>query len=337
LVLYASEARGYSLMLLFEALAVLLAWSWIETPAEWKRLLFAVCLLLGLASHLTFGLFYVAVFAATISRKTLPLHRPAAGVLILFGLAFLRGFAIGGGDPLPWHEAWRQFGLYAAGFPNWPGFASVLVLVSGAELARMWRADRRLFLLSVGVMLLPGAAALLLGAEFTHPRYFLVGLPFLLLVFARSAESAWAAGGSRRVATVCFTIAVVVGQAGNLWTLHTAGRGHYRATLSYIRRQTPVRPALVGSDHDFRNRLLIDFYSRDAGPSGVLYIRREQWDACPPAWMILHSTSPAAAAKSISYADRQYDLERTYAAAPLSGFAWSLYRARTNTTARASW
>src|SRR4051812_25830502 len=173
LVLYSSEARGYSLMLVFEALAVWLARSWLHRPAEWKRLFFATSVVLGLLAHATFGLFYGALFLATVSRESVRLHRTALAASVVYGAAFISSVVLGGGNAEPWYRALAQFGVYASGFPQLPLTAVLVVGFSLLELVGSRRDDPRLFRLCAWGLTLPVIAAGVLRPTFMHPRYFL--------------------------------------------------------------------------------------------------------------------------------------------------------------------
>jgi hypothetical protein len=337
LVLYSSEARGYSLMLLFEALSVWLAWSWLERRADWKRLLLALCVLLGLCAHATFGLFYAALFMATISPERMRLHRPALAASALYAVVFLSGMVVGGGNPEPWFRALAQFLLYAAGFPQSPLLAGFVMTFLVAELARMRRDNPPLFRQCSWTLALPVVAAALLRAEFMHPRYFLPMLPFLLLLSARAIETGLRAHGVRALFATTLGMAVTVGQYGSLRQLQTAGRGQYRAAMQFMDEHTTTPIASIGSDHDFRNCMLVDYYGRGVGRVKLRYITQDRLATSPAAWIILHSAGPVAPSRRVYSGSLQYDLMRFYPSAPLSGFSWSLYRMRTNTAARGSW
>src|SRR5205814_6247590 len=130
------------------------------------------------------------------------------------------------------------------------------------ELVASRRDDPRLFRLCSWALTLPVIAAGVLRPTFMHPRYFFTMLPFLLLLLARAVETGLRANGTRAVLALVMLMVVVAGQYGNVRKLQADGRGQYRAALQFMREQTGAQ-LLVGSDHDFRNRMLIDYIRQD--------------------------------------------------------------------------
>ena len=80
---------------------------------------------------------------------------------------------------------------------------------------------------------------------------------------------------------------------------------------------------LIASDHDFRNRLIVEYYGpRMSKP--VRYVSRS--DAAPTQWYVLQkSPGEAAPIPRMAIPRGTYRLVKTYPTAPLSGLTWYVY------------
>jgi hypothetical protein len=86
----------------------------------------------------------------------------------------------------------------------------------------------------------------------------------------------------------------------------------------------------VGSDNDFRNKMVIAFYSRFLSKQRPLrYLDQTLWTSEPPEWIILHSLDESAMPEPwISTAEgRIYRLTKPERFFGNSGFSWFLYHA----------
>lgn len=134
------------------------------------------------------------------------------------------------------------------------------------------------------------------------------------------------------VNTIPLVVAVVLllaGQAMRVYPLLTLGRGSYSRALDRVLEGSPEPIVRVGSDHDFRNQMLVDFYAplMRKGKS-LRYIPRPRWREEPPDWFLTHS-------QELSYQPPRgiilkqvgsYRLVDEYRFAGISGWSWFLYR-----------
>jgi hypothetical protein len=108
------------------------------------------------------------------------------------------------------------------------------------------------------------------------------------------------------------------------------GRGNYSGALTQISEKSTEAITLVGTDHDFRNRVLFDFYApRISGKTTLRYVNQADWLENPPDWLITHSS------RDMSYQPPkvlpvkgigEYFLVNEYRFAGISGWSWFLYR-----------
>jgi hypothetical protein len=181
----------------------------------------------------------------------------------------------------------------------------------------------------VQLVLAPAVLALLAPPELLYERYFLLPLAFWLLLLAWVLADLLRHGVGGRVIAL---LVLVVVCAGNL--LHTArlmrlGRGSYRAGMAFMARQTEAETILVAGDHDFRHRMIVDFYA-DLLPTEKRFIYKGAY-VMPregAKWYLTHSFDRQAVAP-VKVRDRYgnvYELAASYPYAGLSGWSWFVYR-----------
>ena len=341
LILYSTEARGYASMALCAVLCRLL----LRGPrslAPRRAAAFALCATLGLFSQALFACVLAALLVWAVAklpreglaRALLPLFGPPA---VLFGLyaAHQAGRELGLGPARSFSSA--AFGALA----QWAGAppsgvlavagAAVLSALCAWELARLRR--ERSAELWFYAALFAATAAAVAAVPFRSERYFFACAPFALILAAGSLSRLLRGGRAPRAAGAALIGLFALGGAVQVRALATAGRGHYLEAVQRMGAETPGDVVTVGSDHDFRNRLLLDYYATYLPPSKRLeYVTHAQIPANPPDWLILHSFNPdprqAPAGLSFPGGTPAYRLVEVYPHSGLSGFTWMLYRRR---------
>jgi hypothetical protein len=89
-------------------------------------------------------------------------------------------------------------------------------------------------------------------------------------------------------------------------------------------------PATIASDHDVRNRVVLDYYGeRLALEPPLRYLTRKQRRAVRAEWFIVHSVDPGYwPPEHLLVPDSgRYRLQWSYPFAGISGMAWFIYRA----------
>ncbi len=343
LVHYASEARGYSLAVFFAVAAFIAFGRYLATRRRSWAALFALATTLGLVSHLTF-LFALAAFAtwglvdAYQGRQARRLDAmllaafavPAAALAFLWAVD-LRYMIIAGG---PAWEPWtlvRELLRATLGLPHGPVELLGFLAVTGAawEVGRMARGRRSEWAFFATLFLAPPLVVAWVRPLFIAPRYFIVTVPFLLLLVAISLARL-ARRGTWGRATAAAAIAVVVaGSAVHDARLLRYGRGSYRDAIEYIVRNSPPGGATVASDNDFRNTEVLGFYAPTVPGADLLaYVPRSAWGLYAPLWLLQHdfSEDPRPPPDLLGPQGRPYRLVREFPCAGLSGWNWELYR-----------
>ena len=342
LVHYGSEARGYAPAMLFALAGYQALDRWLETGRRGFALAFAAAGTLGVLSHLTF-LFALAGFGAWAvaelvrtrperARDPVALALLAAPFVALAALwaVDLRHLRIGGGPPYRIAEVLRDLSRAVLGLPRGPLelLAVPVALAAGWEVAALARArDPRWVFFASTLVVAPGLLLATTTPQFLAPRYFLVGAPFLLLLFGRALCRLAGAGRAGRRAWALALVLFCAANAAPLARLLRDGRGRYSEAVAWMLARTPGEVVTVGSDHAFRNGLVLAYHAARAGdPRPLVYV--DPGPAVePPLWYLRHDFSEAPdAAPEISVAGRRYALAARFPTAGLSGWTWLLYR-----------
>jgi hypothetical protein len=346
LVHYGSEARGYALAIALGLAAIAIAVrddvarGSRAAPLAWAALVLA---LLGhaLALHVLVAL--VAWSAVRVWRRgERPLGAlatlawwyavPVATLAALY-LGFLHDITVGGGNR---EGMWPPFlraiavttGLPFDAPPAMLVGTALVVLAAGVAWLAARRSDQWV-LYVVGIVVSPVLLALLQPTNLWAERYFLVSAVLWLLLAARLL--AWAAARSvagRAIALLVLAL-FVAGNASRIAWLLEDGRGAYSDALRYMAAHSSDAAVTIESDHDFRNRLVVEYFAPRLGTSKpIRYVRQSDLGTPGPQWYLAHrgldERSPAAL-----LADRlgnRYRFEREFPTAPLSGWRWFVFR-----------
>ena len=349
LIYYSSEARGYSPAVFFALAGFYLAE---KTATGQNRLLlglFWLTVLLGLLSHSTYIFAYSGLLAGSALRLMRRRRRPGQvvaemlkmhGVPMIFlaaDLLWLNFLTIGGGPEYSVSNVILETVQLTFGLPGnrWP---AVFACLGAATLLtwELWASRREIpdqWIFYLTTILVAPALMLIAGKpEVLFPRYFLVCVPFSLLLLARwlARVARWSTRGK----VLCASLLVLYGFCNLLLfgDLVRYGRGGYSLAMNSIARQTEVEAITIGSDHDFRNRMIVDFYSRYLPPGKkVVYlpgtgIRPE----AAPEWIIIHHLGKDPASPPVPRFllpnGNAYVFKEGFPCSTPSGFWWYLYR-----------
>ena len=348
LVLYSSEARGYSEVVFFSYISFYLLDTFLGRLKWPLALLFSLTSLLGFCSHLTFIDFFAAAFVWSICRLR---AKGMSGLQTLFALLecfslpslFLawiyvvdvRPMVIGGGNPIRLGPAYENALAWAIGAPLdeamifWLFLGAVLVFGAGIRL--LWREKSDLVVLFLGVVLItPVGLALVTHSDSLYVRYFIVSIAFFLLLFSFLLDWLWRRGILGKIGFVG-----ILGLFLSLNGLRTAelmkfGRGQYSEAVRYMAGRRSSAETTVGGDHDFRIKLVFEFYKRETGMTNIRYVSRAEWAKEGVQWLVCHRDSCEApippGAGLTDPEGHQFWLVHVFPSAPLSGLHWFVYR-----------
>ncbi|MFN2546679.1 MAG: hypothetical protein ABR567_04555 [Myxococcales bacterium] len=287
LVQYDSEARGYAPMIFF-------AVACFELARQERGALFSICAVLGLSSHATFA-FALAAFALWKWQRPGWFVAPIAA-LILFWTADWSVMARLGGTPEPLLDTLRRLARATLGTPLGPLELLAIPALGFAFLA-LGRSRERLFYQAI--FLVPAAAVVVLQPSFVAPRYFLVCVPFFLILLGE-------------IPRVAIAAIVLLGAA----QIARLDRGHPQEVVQYMAEHTAGEVVRLSSDHKFRNWIVLEYYARGE-PKHFEYV-----DGEGALWYVVHDFSDEPQPPAI----RGYTLVLRTPFFGLSGWRFFLYR-----------
>lgn len=342
-VLYSSEARGYAPAAFFAVLAFALVRTREMTTGS-DRVTFTVVCALGLLSHLTFLFVYAGLAAWTFVRFVierrdirawLALHQMVLVVVVGVYLVDARKLVYGGGPAFSVPDVVMRVlsivgGGSDAGADRWSAMLSTSVAaLFGIGILIKARNDEWVFFVTT-LIVAPALMLLVYEPRFLDVRYFFIVVPFLWILAARVLAVATTHGGYGWIFVVLVLVSVSVGNIGRLISPLRDGRGHYRDAVETMARLAPGDQVTVGSDHDFSNRLIIDYYGEER-PSGktITYVSADRVVAGDAEWYLTRTHRPEEAVPpTIVLMDRQFTLVQSFRYGGISGWNWHLYRRR---------
>src|SRR5262249_21003429 len=151
---------------------------------------------------------------------------------------------------------------------------ALVVLAAGVAWLAARRSDQWV-LYVVGIVVSPALLALLQPTNLWAERYFLVSAVLWLLLAARLlAWSATRSVAGRAIALLALAPFVAGNASRSAWLVHD-GRGAYAEALGDMAARTSDDAVTIESDHDFRNRLVIEYFAPRLGTSKpIRYVRQ---------------------------------------------------------------
>jgi hypothetical protein len=107
------------------------------------------------------------------------------------------------------------------------------------------------------------------------------------------------------------------------------GRGRYGEALAMIAERTVTPFVTVGSDHDWRNGVVLEDQATRLGlRDRVIYLPASRWSGDQPEWLIIHdfAEQPVAEPIVVTPPGRAYRLVAIFPYGGLSGWSWIVYR-----------
>ena len=352
LILYSSEARGYSAAVFFVLLSFLLLDLYLERPSRRLAALFSLSAALGLLSHLTFLHFYLAAVVWSVYR--LVVRRPSAKQLTasLLSLHAFPGlvaaslylvdvrFQTAGGGRTDFSVI-GTFGDAVAWACGATGENTIALVASLAILAALCAGGYALrksrsrgassWLVPVGgAIVIPFLFIVVYQPGFLYVRYFMVSMIFLLVLISLCLAALFEQGAAGRAACVALLACYGAVNATQIAKLFAYGRGQYSAAVRYMLDNGHGTTISVAGDHPFRIPMTLSLFMPPAGAAKQLKYYSDPRELPPegPEWVILHKESFEAATSPDQIRDaagRRYSLAKVFPSAPLSGLHWFLY------------
>lgn len=346
LILYGTEARGYSSLLLFCLCSFIFFQAAISNGRVIHFIGYYSSCLLGLLSHFTFLHLYVALLAwnacllwrGKISARTsLVLQGIPLLAALWLGLGLLSKLQVAGGPQGSRIEVFLNVFCVPYGTTELSPsniqlsafYLGVAVLVLVILMTELWRKLRTN--LEEGVFF----AALVIGAPLTlllfiNPevfvlRYVLPSIFFGYFLFTDFLTRLYRRDRAGRVLAVGLLSLFILGNERSLGFLCTYGRGQYQKAISLISKGSEASEISVSSDQDFRINSTLDYYAARVAPEKkFVYVPGNGSPAAGADWVIFE-TQDLEAIPAQHLEEQNLILAGTFNTAPLSGMRWFVY------------
>ncbi|HEY4262520.1 MAG TPA: hypothetical protein VGM98_20325, partial [Schlesneria sp.] len=303
---YSSEARGYAYLLLFTFSSVWLMQRIEERSRRGDEWLFGVSASLGFLAHFLFvaayaGLVLWSLVCITRRTRQWPARLGCWGRMNAFPFFTLATLAIcyggtpmaGGGEHQRVLQIITQVGSLIIGGPNDGGIAiaccCVTIAASVFALAMLYRRADGVIYFVIGSTITLAAMIVVAATDLVYPRHFLVPMACVLILLSHLLAHAWSTGRRGQMFYVSAIGLMLIGNGIHTWSLLKYGRGAYEEAVAYLQEESKDT-ITIGSDHDFRNPMVLDYYYRRLpNPKPIAYFPRNQWPPQGAEWLIQHS------------------------------------------------
>jgi hypothetical protein len=343
LIQYSSEARGYGPAAFFAVTAWYIYAFRLRVHSSNRWLMvFWLCCILGILSHATF-LFVFLALCIIWCREFLK-HREHSklinglrvftlpGLFILAMCGFFYSQLSPGGDQssVEITTVLLQLTTTLTGSPNtglYPLLATALVMVLVCGGISLLPDEHRWFF--AALIMVPVVLLLVYQPRFFFLRYLLVCIPFFYLLVDQALSGLLKTGTSLNKACAAFFLLYIVAGSGLLVKDYLRwGKGDYPAAIEQMHRLHPEEIFTVGSDFDFRNKSILEFYARLRPDGGKLtYIEEAHLQTEPTDLFITHDQQQNPGANKFIRLENNsvYKLIGIYPYAGLSGWNWYIY------------
>jgi len=348
LVLYFSEARGYGPAIFFALCAYGVLIRNMESPQKHRLVVYWMASTLGLLAHSTFAMVSAALVLMHINfiitadgpwkdrLQACIVHQlPPLVFAGCWYLLFIRDMAIGGGPIYGQQAVIFRAASYALGFPDSFPFGllavmAILAVVCGGTISLYREKNPQWIFFPAVLLAAPALVLLAMRPTYLYFRYFIVIFPFFYVLLAYTLCRCYRALPKPYKLLLGLAVLVMLsGQASRIHPLLVLGRGGYTAALQYLEKNSPQPEIKLGSDHDFRTTLLLQFYAPFVMKHKTLrYIRSADWQREKPDWFFTHSQQPRYRPPLHLRLHNvgRYHLVAQFRYAGISGWHWFLYR-----------
>ncbi|RMG41640.1 MAG: hypothetical protein D6719_08100 [Candidatus Dadabacteria bacterium] len=345
LVLYTTEARGYGMLILFTLLAHISLEKLLKGTSLTALLIFWLSSLLALLSHLTFILYYLAVVIWTmvVYRERL---RPAGlmklhsvpllsiiwlysvfirylpegtGVLMSFPDFVLRTLSVTAGGPIP-----SAYNINISLVALMTALLFFILLCAGLYIDRK-NNKNKLFFYCLVIFILPLFVVLVLKPRVLSVRYFVLNILFSYPLLAAFFAERFSQDRAGKLVSLLLLGAFLAGSGWYHCRFYRYQRGQYLLALNYVKNKDSASQITIGSDHDFRNRTMIQYFKKHtAGLDNIKYVSDNSGNV--PVWYLKHTQDIYEPSSNvITVNNHSYTLKKMYDFAGLSGWRWIVY------------
>ena len=350
MVLYGSEARGYSAMIFFG----LLAWITVDrgirnnkpilAPLFWASSLLAI-LFQPISLQLYTGLLcwsVVHTYRAT-PRRALRIsmwwHGPTLLCIVCYYALFLRHISPLDGPTGSRLEVVLNTASLLLGGPQLTacvpalgftalGVAILALSVVGSSVFRLFRHSDDVWVFYLAsIVLAPTAMVVATNPASFSVRYLLPALVAAIPLISGFLVRQQSANRFSSAMVVLTLVAITFGNYVYIKQLLTNGRAQYRSALEYIINQSEQLPTTLASANDFRGEMITNYFGTRVSNPGTIQYQPKSASGAPSVWYLAHGYDRyCAPADQLSQGGVLYKFEKLFDFSTLSGWQWYLYR-----------
>ncbi|MCH7987747.1 MAG: glycosyltransferase family 39 protein [Planctomycetes bacterium] len=343
---YSSEARGYSTMIFFALLSFYLLDKCLKGARPETNVFFAIIAVLGFLSHLQFVFCYAGLVSWSLWRLIFDRKNRRRLVRInlrchLIPIVFvswlyyvdISQIIIGGGPKPHLGDVLVELLSLTAGGPSAGPVALMVavavVLATLFALFLIWRngSDEWVFHLTA-ILIAPVLISVVMQHTLIYVRYFLVCSMFALLLVNHALTQLVRFKPVGRPLFVVILLGMLVSNSVHVSRLIRLGRGHYQQAIRMINDRTQGPLITIGSDHPFRNPMILRFYQQHmTNLKPIAYLQQGQGPTEGPEWFIRHEFQREQK-PDFTFTDsfgNRYQLIKEFPSAGLSGWNWAVY------------
>ena len=123
-----------------------------------------------------------------------------------------------------------------------------------------------------------------------YVRHFIIGIAFFLILFSFVLAGLWQRGLPGKATCVLLLLSYFAANGWHMASLFKYGRGQSCEAIRFLKDRSNQWPVTIGSDHDFRIGLVLQFY----GPTTLgqaRYYTQGSWPQQGPEWVLCHKES----------------------------------------------
>lgn len=356
LIVFDSEARGYSLAVTCAVIASYALDLLIRCPTRRAAWIFAVSSTLGILSHAIFALYLAPILGwlywTARLRRTNRLSRALLGrnlfrtafilpgaTLFLLSLFFYGQLEIGGGPVLPYLQVFlstistafggEELSLYRVEISAWCSIASAAILLIALHELWSWHrsGDRRASLCAI-IVLCPLLAVFVLQPPFIYSRYFIIQIVAIYLLIGRFLARLTVQGVVGKLLVTAVGILYVFLNARHTSELILDGRAHAISSFNEMIHGVPGdEPITISSNQTFRQEVRLR-YARLvlSGADRLHHVSEADRAIYPPIFIIREESDRYTPAPSTILDNGSgYTRMRSFYAPLLSGITWHVY------------
>jgi hypothetical protein len=347
-ILYGTEARGYSSLIFFALLSFLLLQNFFRHSAMWLALCFSLSSILGMLSHFSFIPFYAALFVWSFFQllgkkhklifsdflllNLLPSTTAAAIYIDRFSKLTFAGGPQGSRLEVLVNAVSVPYGGYELSISNLDagavalGLAAVILALLFIEIVQEIRAGRSdAWFLFLVVFCAPVILLFVVQPHVFVLRYILLSSVFSYLLAGGFLARMYRRDSAGAAASSILIVAFVIGNGFLFQKLVVSGRGQYREALEFIAENSPQKEIYIGGNQDFRNALLVEYFGERSNTGKSFHYVEGQYPETTKAEWVIIQTQDQLLKPEAKLSDGNLTLSAVFDSAPLSGLRWFVY------------